>query len=118
MMDPSQRNAAKAFGITYLLSLAVIMVAFSRFYAPYLVWEKGEETARHFIGHEGSIRLYLAGAYLHGVGTIVLLAALYVILRPISRGISLFAAFCKLIYVLFWFICLLDVFGALRLMGN
>ena len=49
---------------------------------------------------------------------IVLLAALYVILRPISRGISLLAAFCKLIYVLFWFICLLDVFGALRLLGS
>ena len=49
---------------------------------------------------------------------IVLLAALYMILRPISRGISLLAAFCKLIYVLFWFICLLDVFGALRLLGS
>jgi xanthine/uracil permease len=118
MMDQSQRNAARVFGITYLPSLAVIMVAFSRFYAPYVVWGKGEETARHFIGHEGAVRLYLAGAFLYGVGTIVLLTALYVILRPISRGIALFAAFSKLVYVLFWFIVVLDVFGVLRLLGS
>ena len=118
MTDQSQRYAAKIFGITYLLSLAVIMLAFSRFYAPYLVWEKGEETARHFIGHERAIRLYLAAAFFHGVGMIVLLTALYVILRPISRGIALFAAFSKLIYVLFWFVFLLDLFAALRLLGG
>jgi hypothetical protein len=43
----------------------------------------------------------LAGAFLYGVGMIVLLTALYVILRPVSRGIAFFAAFSKLIYVLF-----------------
>lgn len=118
MTDQSQRYAAKIFGITYLLSLAVITLAFSRFYAPYLVWENGRETARHFIGHEHAIRLYLAGAFFHGVGMIVLLTALYVILRPVSRGIALFAAFSKLTYVMFWFVVVMDVFAALRLMGS
>lgn len=118
MTDQSQRYAAKIFGITYLLTLAVIMLAFSRFYAPYLVWEKGEETARHFIGHEHAIRLYLVGAFFHGVGTMVLLTALYVILRPVSRGLALFAAFSRLIYVVFWFVLLLDLFAALRLLAG
>src|SRR5579872_1882784 len=117
MTDQSQRRAARIFGITYLLTLGVTMLAFSRFYAPYLVWGKGEETARHFIGHERAIRLYLAGAFFHGVGMIVLLTALYVILRPVSRVMALFAAFTKLVYVLFWFILLLDLFAALRLLG-
>lgn len=117
-MERSQRCASRVFGVTYLLSLALITVAFSRFYAPYIVWEKGEETARHFVGHEHAIRFYLASAFFYGVGTIVLLTALYIILRPTSRGISLFAAFCKLVYVLFWFVCLLDLFGALRLLGD
>ncbi len=117
-MDRSQRCAARIFGVTYLLSLAVIMVAFARFYAPYLVWESGEQTARHFIGHENAIRLYLAGSFLYGVGTIVLLAALYVILRPVSRGIALFAAFSKLVYAVFWFVVLLDIFNALNVLGT
>lgn len=118
MIERNQSYAAKIFATTYLLSLAVILVAFSRFYAPYLVWQNGEETARHFIGHEHSIRIYVAGAFLHGVGMVVLLTTLYVILRPINRGIALFAAFSKLIYVLFWFIVLLEIFAALRLVGN
>ena len=48
----------------------------------------------------------------------LLLTALYVIPRPVCTGISLFAAFCKLLYVLFWFVFLLDLFGALRLVES
>jgi hypothetical protein len=118
MVERSQFHAAKVFGIGYLLSLVIIMVAFSRFYAPYLDWGNSEETARRFIAHEQAIRIYLAGAFLHGIGTLVLVAALYVILRPVNRGIALFAAFSSAIYVVFWFIVLQDVFGALRLLGN
>ncbi len=117
-VDQSQRCAARIFGITYLLSLAVIMVAFARFYAPYLVWESGEQTARRFIGHEHAIRLYLAGSFLYGVGTIVLLTALYVLLRPVSRGIALFAAFSKLVYAVFWFVVFLDIFNALNVLAT
>jgi len=118
MIEQSQRHAAKIFGITYLLSLLVIGVAFSRFYAPYLVWENGEETARRFIAHERPIRMYLAGAFFYGAAIIVQLTALYVILRQVNRGIALFAAFSRLLYVFFWFILVLDLFCALRLMGG
>jgi len=117
-MERSQRYAARTFAITYFLSFAIIMVSFSRFYAPYLVWDNGTETARHFIAHEQAIRVYLAGAFLYGVGMIVLLTALYVILRPVNRGIALFAAFSKLAYAMFWFISLLFVFGTLDLLGS
>ena len=93
-------------------------MAFSRFYAPYLVWENGEETARRFITHERSIRMYLAGAFFYGAAIIVQLTALYVILRQVNRGIALFAAFSRLLYVFFWFVLVLDLFCALRLMGG
>lgn len=116
-MERSQQTAAKVFAIAYLLSFAILMLAFSRFYAPYIVWENGQETARHFMAHEQAIRIYLAGAFLHGIGLVVLIAALYVILRPISRGMALFAAFSKLIYLVFWFFLVLDIFSSLRLLG-
>ena len=118
MIEQSQRHAAKTFGITYLLSLLVIGVAFSRFYAPYLVWENGEETARRFITHERSIRMYLAGAFFYGAAIIVQLTALYVILRQVNRPIALFAAFSRLLYVFFWFVLVLDLFCALRQIGG
>lgn len=114
MIERAQRSAAKIFAVTYLLSMAILMVVFSRFYAPYLVWENGEKTARHFLHHEEAIRIYLAGAFLHGVGMIVLLTALYVLLRPVNRGMTLCAAFSRVIYAVFWFIFILDMLGALR----
>jgi len=118
MIDRPQRLAARIFVITYFLSLLVIGVAFSRFYAPYLVWENGEETARRFISHERSIRIYIAGAFFYGATVIVQLTALYVILRRVNRGIALFAAFSRLIYVFLWFVLVLDLFCALRLVGG
>ena len=118
MIEQSQRHAAKIFGITYFLSLLVIGVAFSRFYAPYLVWENGEETARRFITHERSIRIYVAAAFFYGAAMVVQLTALYVILRQVNRGIALFATFSRLIYVFFWFVLVLDIFYALRLLGG
>jgi hypothetical protein len=114
MIDRAQRTAAKIFAATYLLSMAILMTVFPRFYAPYLVWDNGEETARRFIHHEEAIRIYLAGAFVHGVGMLVLLTALYVLLRPVNRGMALFAAFSRVIYAVFWFIFILDMLAALR----
>ena len=117
-MDRSQRFAARIFAVAYIASLAIVMIVFPRFYAPYLVWENGVETARRFVAHEQAIRTYLAGGLLHGVGAIVALTALYVILRTVNRGMALFAAFSKLTYAMFWFVNLLCVFGALHVLGS
>ena len=114
MIERAQRSAAKIFSATYLLSMAILMPAFSRFYAPYLTWDNGEATARRFLHHEEAIRIYLAGAFVHGIGMIVLLTALYVLLRPVNRGMALCAAFSRVVYAIFWFIFILDMFGALR----
>ena len=118
MIEQAQRTAAKIFAVTYLLSMVILMVGFSRFYAPYLVWENGEETARHFVHHEEAIRIYLAGAFVHGVLMIVLLTAMYVLLRPVNRGMALCAAFSKVIYAVFWFIFILEILGGLRFLAG
>ena len=117
-MERAQRSAAKIFAVTYLLGMAIIMVVFPRFYAPYLVWENGEATARRFAGHEEALRIYMAGAFAHGICMIVLLTALYVLLRPVNRGMALCAAFSRVIYAIFWFIFILDMLGALRFLAG
>ena len=72
MIERAQRSAAKIFAVTWLLGMALLQMVFPRYYAPYLVWENGEETARHFVHHEEAIRIFLAGAFVHRVGMIVL----------------------------------------------
>ena len=118
MIDPSQRLAAKVFAVTYLISFGIMIAAFIRWYAPILAWNDTAGTARNNITHEFAFRLYLASAFLNGVGCMVILVALYLVLRPIGRGIALFAGLSQLVYALTWFISLLDQLYALRVMGG
>jgi hypothetical protein len=48
----------------------------------------------------------------------VALTALYVVFRPVGRGWAFFAASARLIYAVMWFLCLLDLFGALNMMKS
>ena len=118
MIEKSQRSAAKVLGVVYPLTFVIVTAAFMRFYAPYLNWNNKAETARNFFVHERAIRMYIAAALIYGAGLVALLTALYVILRPVSRALALFAAFCRLAYAFLWFVMLLDIFGALRVMAS
>ena len=48
----------------------------------------------------------------------MLLTALYVILKPVSRGLGLLAAFWRLVWVLMWLAMTLNLFNALRLLSG
>jgi Domain of unknown function (DUF4386) len=118
MIEKSQRNAARVLGVTYPLIFVILTITFVRFYAPQLVWNNMQETARNLYAHEGNFRIYIAAALFYGVGLLAMVTALYIILRPINRGLALFAALCRLVYSLLWFVMLLDLFKVLRLMGS
>ncbi len=118
MIDRSQRYAARIFGITFIVNFIVITLGFVRFYAPFLVWDHLGETARNLIAHEHLLRIYIVCAILYGIGNMVVLACLYIVLRPVSRGLAFIAAFSRLVYVSMWFIMLLNLLAALRIMGG
>ena len=117
-MDRSQRYAALVFAITFPVTIVLMTVAFTRFLAPILVWNQDEETARNLIAHAHSYRMFIAASCLNGLAAVVLLTALYVVLRPVNRGLVLFAAFSRLVYVAMWFVELLSSFSALRIMDG
>jgi hypothetical protein len=118
MVDQSQRNAARVYAVTYPLTFLIAAAAFYRFYVPLLVLNNAEATARNFVTHEQAFRMYLTAVLAHGVGVVVMLAALYVVFRPISQGLALFATLCRLMYAVMWLVQLLDLFGALRAAGG
>jgi hypothetical protein len=60
--------------------------------------------------------MFIAASCLNGLAGVVLLTALYVVLRPVNRGLALFAAFSRLVYVAVWFVQVLGSFSALRIM--
>src|SRR5271157_4593396 len=116
-IDESQRKAAKVAGFAYLITFAtVVYVNFG--IHDRLIVEDNAETARNILAHERLFRVGIVGDLFYCAGVIVLLTALYVILRPVNRGLALLAAFWRLVWVLMWLAMTLHLFDALRLLRD
>jgi hypothetical protein len=113
-VDESQRKAAKVAGFAYLITFAtVVSVNFG--IHDRLIVENNAVTARNILAHERLFRIGIAGDLTYCVGVVVLLAALYVTLKPVSRSLALLATFWRLVWVLMWLAMTLNLFDALRL---
>ena len=115
-IDASQRKAAKVAGIAFLFTFVIVIVANFAIDARLNVAGDAAATARNILTHETLFRTSIAFDLLYCSGLAVLLAALYVILRPVSRGLALLAAFSRLVYALMWVLMTLKSLDALRIL--
>src|ERR1700689_448154 len=114
-VDESQRKSARVAGFAYLITL--VTVGFGNFgIHDRLIVESNAETARNILAHERLFRIGIAGDLIYCAGVVVFLAALYVTLKPVNRGVALLAAFWRLLCVLMWLVMTLNLFDALRLL--
>jgi hypothetical protein len=117
-IESSQRTAAKVAGITGLLAIALVVFGNYVLLGPLIVPRNAVDTARNILAHETQFRLALTCFLAYGVGTIVLLTALYIILAPVNRGLALAGALFRLVFAMLWLIGPLNFLAALRLLGN
>ncbi|HTD29193.1 MAG TPA: DUF4386 domain-containing protein [Xanthomonadaceae bacterium] len=117
-IDTSQRNAARAAGFAFLFAIAIVVLANYGISFRLIVAGNPAETARNILAQETLFRINIACDLIYVVNTGVLLAALYVILKPVNQSLALMAAFCRLIYALMWVVTTLNMLGALRLLGG
>lgn len=117
-IDDSQRNAAKVAGFTFLFGMAIVVLANYGVSFRLSVPGNAAETARNILANEGLFRINIACDLLYGATILVLLSALYVILKPVDRNLALVAAFCRLVVAFMWGITALNMLGALRLLGG
>jgi hypothetical protein len=115
-IDDSQRTAAKVAGFAYLFTFATVVYVNFGIHERLIARNNAAETARNILAHERLFRIGIAGDLLYCAGVVVLLTALYVILRPVSRGLALLAAFWRLVWVLMWLVMTLNLFDGLRLL--
>ncbi|MGD0507708.1 MAG: DUF4386 domain-containing protein, partial [Terriglobales bacterium] len=111
----SQRKAARVAGFAYLFTLAPVVFAQFCIQDRLIVGGHVAETARNIMAHETLFRIAIACDLIFCAGVVVLLAALYVILKPVNRSLALLAAFWRMAYVLTWVLMTLNLFDALRL---
>jgi Domain of unknown function (DUF4386) len=116
-VDESQRKAGKVAGVAYLITFATVVYVNFGIHDRLIVGNNAE-TARNILAHERLFRIGIVGDLIYCAGVIVLLTALYVILKPVSRGLALLAAFWRLVWVLMWLAMTLNLFDALRLLSH
>jgi len=115
LIDNSQRTAAKVVGFAYLITFAtVVYVHYGILWR--LVTGNAAETARNILANETLFRIGVAGTVLYSAGVIVLLTALYVVLKPVNKGLALMAAFSWLVWAFMWLVIALNYFHALTLL--
>ena len=117
-IDNSQRTAAKVAGIAGLITFAIVVFGNYVLLGPLIVPRNAVDTARNILAHQTQFRIALTCFITYGIGTIVLLSALYVIFAPINRGLALAGAFFRLVFAMLWLIAPLNSLAAIRLLGD
>ena len=118
MIDNSQQTAAKIAGVTGLLAVVIVVFGNYVLLSPLIVPRDAVETARNIMAHQTQVRAALVCFLLYSANVVVLLAALYVILRPVDRILALIGALFRLVFAVLWLLATLNLLGSLRLLGT
>jgi hypothetical protein len=116
--DGSQRNAGRVAGLALLLAIAIVIVANYSISFRLIVPGNATDTARNILAHETLFRINIASNLIYVVVNLVLIAALYLILKPVNRYLALAAALCRMVFAFTWGATAVNMLGALRLLGN
>jgi hypothetical protein len=117
-IDNAQRTAAKVAGWSYLITFVVVVFANYVLFNPLLVRGNAVETARNIMAHETQFRIVVTCFLTYSAGLVVLLTALYVILKPINPGLALAGALFRLVFAVMWLLSPLNLLSALRLLDS
>ena len=113
-----QQRAAKVAGVTALLAIAIVVFGNYVLLNPLIIPGKAAETAQNILAHERAFRLTVVCFLSYSLISLVLLSSLYVVLKPVNRGLALAAALCRLVFAMLWLLGSLQMLGALRLLGH
>jgi hypothetical protein len=117
-IDNSQRTAAKVAGWSGLLTFAIVVFGNFVLLNPLTVPGNAAATAQNIVAHETQFRLTVVCFLTYSLGVLVLLSALYVILKPVNPGLALVGALSRLVFAFLWLLSTLNMLSALRLLGN
>ena len=114
----AQGTAARVAGWSGLLTFAIVVFGNYVLLNPLIVPSNVAATAQNIAEHQTQIRVTVVCFLTYSLGVIVLLTALYVILKPINPGLALIGALFRSVFVLLWLLAPLNLLGALRLLSN
>jgi len=117
-IDNLQRTAAKVAGWSGLLTFAIVVFGNFVLLNPLTVPGNAAATAQNIVAHKTQFRLTVVCFLTYSLGVVVLLSALYLILKPVNPGLALVGALSRLVFAFLWLLSTLNMLSALRLLGN
>ncbi len=115
-LEPTQHTAAKVVGFLYLFTMATSIFAF--YLRGQMVVGDAVQTARNIAASERLFRIATVTDLITDAGVVILVWALYVVLKPINRNVALLAAFLRLVETSIGGVTILNAFVALRLLSG
>src|SRR5438094_4517630 len=117
-VDNSQRTAAKVAGWSGLITFAIVVFGNYLLLNPLVVPGDAAATAQNVLAHHTQFRITVVCFLTYSLGVVVLLSALYVILKPLNPGLALVGALSRLVFALLWLLSTLNLLAMLRLLSN
>ena len=117
-IDKSHRTTAKVAGLTFLSAILIVVIANYGINFRLIIPGNAIETARNIMAHQILFRINIACNLLYIITIIVLLTALYVVLKPVNQHLALIAVFFRLVYAFMWGVAALNTLSSLQLLGN
>ena len=117
-VNDSQRTAARVVGASYLLAIPPALFSGIYVASQIVTHRNAAESAQWIIAHARLFRLGIASDLIAFAIDIALITALYVVLRPVSRGLALFAALTRVIETALFFAVTLKYFDVLGLLSG
>jgi hypothetical protein len=114
----SQRRAARVVGASYLLALPPALFTGIYVASQVVAHKSAAGMAQWIMAHERLFRLGIASDLTAFAIDIALITALYIVLRPVSRGLALFATFVRLVETALFFSVSLKYFDVLALLSG
>src|SRR5207247_10168404 len=94
----AQRTAAKVAGWSGLITFAIVVFGNYVLLNPLIVAGDAAATAQNVVAHQTQLRVTAVCFLTYSLGVIVLLTALYEILKPINPGLALIGALFRLVF--------------------
>lgn len=114
-ISTSQRAAARVIGFVYLPTFLVVAAANFGALLPLVHAADRAGLGPNVLTHETQFRIGILGMAAYCIGTLAIVAAMYIVQRPAGRTLALFAALCRSVHALTWALVTLNLFAALRL---
>jgi hypothetical protein len=117
-LEPAQHSAARVVGVLYLFTMATGIFGESYVRGRLIVRGDALQTARNIAASERLFRLGIASDLITTAGVVILLWALYVVLKPVNRNLALLGALLRLVENAIAGATVVNAFLALRLLSG